>query len=1460
MVTRRQVFRTRFRLCFGLLCFLQARGSLADTVAICTGTQNSLSTSGGSEEQYNITKKLYSGCEIVMGNLEITHMEQSRDFSFLQSIREVTGYILIAINEFSYLPLEQLRVIRGTNLYEGRFALAIFVNYKMDGPQGLQELGFTHLTEILRGGVQIIRNKYLKYAPRVNWADIVQDSSADIIIEENGIDVKCDPACQGHCWGPGKDKCQTLTKTICAPQCNGRCFGTQPSDCCHVECAGGCTGPHNTDCFACSQFNDSGACVLHCPETLIYNKHTFQLEPNPNAKYQYGSICVSQCPTNFVVDGSSCVSSCPSDKKEVEKNGVKKCEPCEGLCPKACKGTGSSNRQTVNSENIDSFINCTKIQGSLHFLTTGITGDPYHNISALDPEKLNVFRTVQEITEILSIQSWPKEFTDLSVFSNLTTIQGRSLYKGVSSKRGFSLLVTKLPFITSLGLRSLRNINDGSVYISNNKRLCYHYTVNWTQLFTGTSSRQQDISDIKKNRPESKCIAEGRVCDPLCSTSGCWGPGPDQCLSCRNYSRGGTCVAQCNFITGEPREFAGPERECMACHSECQVFDGMVSCTGPGADECVECANFKDGPHCVSSCPNGVMGERGLIFKYPNLTKNCEPCHINCSQGCSGPDITDCLESRRHSSLPTTGIVVGVLVGVFLVFAIFVLGMLHHRGRAIRRKRAMRRYLESGETFEPLEPGEKGTKVHARILKVSELRKIKVLGTGIFGTVHKGVWIPEGDTIKIPVAIKTIQDRTGRQTFTEITDHMLAMGSLDNPYIVRLLGICPGTSLQLVTQLSAQRSLLEHIRQCKGNLNPQRLLNWCVQIAKGMYYLEEHCMVHRNLAARNVLLKSDYVVQISDYGIADLLYPDDKKYLYNEVKMPIKWMALESIFFRKYTHQSDVWSYGVTVWEMMSSGAEPYASVRPQDVPDLLEKGERLSQPPICTIDVYMVMVKCWMIDESVRPTFKELASEFSRMARDPLRYLVIKTNSNQADVPTDEQHHNKHELEDLDAEIENQEEEDLDDAIATSSLYLPPTWSHSRLRIDSHRSINAHCGQAGYLPMTPGAGDNPRQLRQPRSRLNSARTVSESSEGRGTLLEPEVEPSEDSSLTGSLRRGRCRTDSAYMSGAPETPSPHSEGEEDHNGYVLPGISDSPEREGFSALRNTLPYVRGCKRAASLLESAGDGECGSEEYEYMNKQTCLFSSSTNQLEDGSQRSKRSLSPIGSTGFSPGEGDTEQSCRKWMASGGNTTEALRMSASEREATGGHGDNRSPMKGNRRWKGEVSGADISDSGTEQPPGRESENVEYQYMDICDAGAARSPTLGAVLKRSSSIAAGESGQGLGVESKREEEDLKASEEEEYQYMNQQPRLSRTLQMRDSRDLDGYEYEEMGSVRMKGDQVEYQNVKMNTGGEAGSGDIRRSELAGYLKVSEPGRDRSFNNPSYWHSRMFVKPDAVRT
>ncbi|MEQ2303758.1 Receptor tyrosine-protein kinase erbB-4 [Ameca splendens] len=130
--------------------------------------------------------------------------------------------------------------------------------------------------------------------------------------------------------------------------------------------------------------------------------------------------------------------------------------------------------------------------------------------------------------------------TDLSVFSNLVTIGGRALYSGIS------LLVLKQQGISSLQLQSLREISAGNVHIAENSQLCYYSTVNWTRLFRAGNQKVL----IRNNRSPQECAKEHMVCDTLCSDAGCWGPGPDQCMSCRYFSRGRTCVDSCNLYEG----------------------------------------------------------------------------------------------------------------------------------------------------------------------------------------------------------------------------------------------------------------------------------------------------------------------------------------------------------------------------------------------------------------------------------------------------------------------------------------------------------------------------------------------------------------------------------------------------------------------------------------------------------------------------------------------------------------------------------------------------------------------------------------------------------------------------------------------------------------------------------------------------------------------------------------------
>ncbi|XP_058038818.1 receptor tyrosine-protein kinase erbB-2 isoform X3 [Ahaetulla prasina] len=974
---------------FGMGFLLVSVWPSGSTTEVCTGTDMKLQPPSSPENHPDTLRWLYEHCQVVQGNLEITYLPADVDTSFLKDIREVQGYVLIAKNHMRHLHLNSLLIIRGTQLYEEKYALAVLDNADPSGDVGLQELGMLKLTEILKGSVIIERNPQLCFQETIHWEAIFHkynlQNDTEISSHRRRNCPDCSQICphNNHCWGEAKESCQILTSTICASSCP-RCKGEHPTDCCHEQCAAGCTGPKHSDCLACLHFNHSGICELHCPPLMNYNPDAFEIMHNPNGRYTFGATCVPHCPYNYLAaEVGSCTLVCPQNSQEVSMGTMQKCEKCDSSCPEVCYGLGMDflkGVRAVNASNIHHFTGCTKIFGSLAFLKETFAGDPATNIPPLQPEQLEVFMHLKDLTGFLYIESWPETLLDLSPFQNLQVIRGRALYNGA-----YSLTLQNLN-ISWLGLRSLQEISSGMVLIHHNPNLCFIQNVPWGDIFRNP---RQKLFHNDNNSPE-QCGLQGQVCYSLCSQGHCWGPGKSQCVSCSGFLRGKECIENCNVLDGDIREYVNGTR-CFTCHPECMPQNGTESCYGSEADQCVACAHYKDGLSCVERCPSGVKLDGSFIpvWKYPDEDNVCQLCPVNCTLSCALRDEFGCPVDQKpsHASSIIAGVVGAALALLLLLLTIICI----NRRKQQERKHTMRRLLQETELVEPLTPsGALPNQAQMRILKETELKKVKVLGSGAFGTVYKGVWIPDGENVKIPVAIKVLRENTSPKANKEILDEAYVMAGVGSPYVSRLLGICLTSTVQLVTQLMPYGCLLDYVRENKDRIGSQDLLNWCVQIAKGMSYLEDVRLVHRDLAARNVLVKSPNHVKITDFGLARLLDIDETEYHADGGKVPIKWMALESILRRRFTHQSDVWSYGVTVWELMTFGAKPYDGIPAREIPDLLEKGERLPQPPICTIDVYMIMVKCWMIDSECRPKFRELVTEFTRMARDPQRFVVI--------------------------------------------------------------------------------------------------------------------------------------------------------------------------------------------------------------------------------------------------------------------------------------------------------------------------------------------------------------------------------------------------------------------------------------------------------------------------------------
>lgn len=246
----------------------------------------------------------------------------------------------------------------------------------------------------------------------------------------------------------------------------------------------------------------------------------------------------------------------------------------------------------------------------------------------------------------------------------------------------------------------------------------------------------------------------------------------------------------------------------------------------------------------------------------------------------------------------------------------------------------------------------------------------RILGEGFFGEVHEGVYKSQTGE-RISVAVKTCKN-CAADVQEKFMSEAVIMKKLDHPHIVRLIGIIEEEPVWIVMELYEYGELGQYLIDNKHKLTTVTLILYSLQICKALAYLEGVNMVHRDIAVRNVLVAKTDCVKLGDFGLSRYI-EDEEYYKASVCRLPIKWMAPESINFRRFTMASDVWMFAVCVWEIMNQGQQPFFWLDNKDVINQLEQGVRLPKPEFCPPALYSLMTRCWAYDPNERPRFTEL-------------------------------------------------------------------------------------------------------------------------------------------------------------------------------------------------------------------------------------------------------------------------------------------------------------------------------------------------------------------------------------------------------------------------------------------------------------------------------------------------------
>jgi len=263
------------------------------------------------------------------------------------------------------------------------------------------------------------------------------------------------------------------------------------------------------------------------------------------------------------------------------------------------------------------------------------------------------------------------------------------------------------------------------------------------------------------------------------------------------------------------------------------------------------------------------------------------------------------------------------------------------------------------------------------------------LGKGSFGMVYKGTFKdPKKGGSVVHCAVKTVNEQAGLKQRIEFLREASAMKDCNTEHVIKLIGVVSQSQPVLVLmELMENGDLKEYLRKHRpddqnnrdGHLQVpslSKVLQMAADIADGMAYLGNKKIVHRDLAARNCMLSADTVVKVGDFGMARDVY--ETEYYRKEGRgfLPVRWMAPESIRDGKFTSQSDVWSYGVVLWEMATLAEVPYQGLANEQVMSYVKEGRKMHRPENCPDILFNMMSECWEAHANARPTFLDICKK----------------------------------------------------------------------------------------------------------------------------------------------------------------------------------------------------------------------------------------------------------------------------------------------------------------------------------------------------------------------------------------------------------------------------------------------------------------------------------------------------